>query len=86
MQTISPQQSVAMIPDGAVLMIGGFLPACTPVRVIDEIVRQNKRDLTVIANDTATPGRKGSASWSRQSCCARRLSATSVSIPKPSDR
>ena len=27
----------------------------TPVRVIDEIVRQNKRDLTVIANDTATP-------------------------------
>jgi len=25
--------------------------------VIDEIVRQNKRDLTVIANDTASPGR-----------------------------
>ena len=29
----------------------------TPERVIDEIVRQNKRDLTVIANDTAAPGR-----------------------------
>ena len=28
----------------------------TPERVIDEIVRQGKRDLTVIANDTAMPG------------------------------
>jgi acetate CoA/acetoacetate CoA-transferase alpha subunit len=28
----------------------------TPERVVDEIVRQNKRDLTVIANDTAQPG------------------------------
>ena len=27
----------------------------TPDRVVDEIVRQNKRDLTIIANDTATP-------------------------------
>ena len=29
----------------------------TPERMIDELVRQNKRDLTVIANDTAAPGR-----------------------------
>jgi acetate CoA/acetoacetate CoA-transferase alpha subunit len=43
-----------MIPNGASLMIGGFLGVGTPERVIDEIVRQNKRDLTVIANDTAT--------------------------------
>ena len=57
MQTISLDQSVAMIPDGAVLMIGGFLAVGTPERVIDEIVRQKKRDLTVIANDTATPDR-----------------------------
>src|SRR5215475_290210 len=56
MQTISLEQSVAMIPDGASLMIGGFMAVGTPERVIDEIVRQNKRDLTVIANDTATPG------------------------------
>jgi len=46
-----------MIPDGASLMIGGFMGVGTPERVIDEIVRQNKRNLTVIANDTATPGR-----------------------------
>ena len=57
MQTVSLEQSVAMIPDGASLMVGGFMAVGTPERVIDEIVRQNKRNLTVIANDTASPGR-----------------------------
>jgi acetate CoA/acetoacetate CoA-transferase alpha subunit len=57
MRTLSLDQSVAMIPDGASLMIGGFMAVGTPERVIDEIVRQGKRDLTVIANDTAAPGR-----------------------------
>jgi acetate CoA/acetoacetate CoA-transferase alpha subunit len=57
MQTVSLEQSVAMIPDGASLMIGGFMGVGTPERVIDEIVRQNKRDLTIVANDTAAPGR-----------------------------
>jgi acetate CoA/acetoacetate CoA-transferase alpha subunit len=57
MQTISLERSVAMIPDGASLMIGGFMGVGTPERIVDELVRQNKRDLTVIANDTAMPGR-----------------------------
>jgi acetate CoA/acetoacetate CoA-transferase alpha subunit len=57
MQTISLEQSVAMIPDGASLMVGGFMAVGTPERVVDEIVRQGKRDLTVIANDTAMPGK-----------------------------
>jgi acetate CoA/acetoacetate CoA-transferase alpha subunit len=57
MQTVSLEQAVALIPDGASLMIGGFMAVGTPERVIDEIVRQSKRNLTVIANDTASPGR-----------------------------
>jgi acetate CoA/acetoacetate CoA-transferase alpha subunit len=57
MQTLGLEQAVAMIPDGASLMVGGFMAVGTPERVIDEIVRQNKRNLTVIANDTAAPGR-----------------------------
>jgi acetate CoA/acetoacetate CoA-transferase alpha subunit len=57
MQTVSLEQSVAMIPDGASLMIGGFMAVGTPERVLDEIVRQGKRDLTVIGNDTATPAK-----------------------------
>jgi acetate CoA/acetoacetate CoA-transferase alpha subunit len=56
MQTISLEKAVAMIPDGASLMIGGFMAVGTPERIVDELVRQGKRDLTVIANDTAMPG------------------------------
>jgi len=47
---------VAMIPNGASLMIGGFMGGGSPLRLIDELIRQGKRDLTVIANDTARPG------------------------------
>jgi acetate CoA/acetoacetate CoA-transferase alpha subunit len=57
MKTLPIDESVALIPDGATLMIGGFMAVGTPDRVIDEIVRQNKRNLTVIANDTASPGK-----------------------------
>jgi acetate CoA/acetoacetate CoA-transferase alpha subunit len=57
MRTISAEQSVAIIPDGASLMIGGFMGVGTPERLIDELVRRKPRDLTVIANDTASPGR-----------------------------
>lgn len=49
------EDAVAGIPDGAVLMIGGFMGVGTPPRLIAELIRQNKRDLTVIANDTARP-------------------------------
>jgi len=35
-----------MIPDGACLMIGGFMAVGTPERVVDEIVRQSKRNLS----------------------------------------
>jgi acetate CoA/acetoacetate CoA-transferase alpha subunit len=56
MQSISLQDAVAKIPNGASLLIGGFMGVGTPERVIDEIVRQSKKGLTVIANDTARPG------------------------------
>lgn len=57
MRSVSLARLVEMIPDGASLMIGGFMSVGTPERVIDEIVRQRKRGLTVIANDAAMPGR-----------------------------
>ncbi|WP_112662776.1 CoA transferase subunit A [Microvirga flavescens] len=56
MKTISLHDAVAIIPDGASLMIGGFMGVGTPEAVIDEILRQKKSHLTVIANDTASPG------------------------------
>ena len=57
MQTVSLEEAVARVPNGASLMIGGFMGVGTPERLIDELVRQGKRNLTVIANDTALPGR-----------------------------
>jgi acetate CoA/acetoacetate CoA-transferase alpha subunit len=57
METVSLEAAVAKIPSGASLLIGGFMAVGTPERLIDEILRQGKRDLTVIANDTAIPGR-----------------------------
>lgn len=56
MKRITLEDAVAMIPDGASLVIGGFMGVGTPERLCDELVRQGKRDLTVIANDTALPG------------------------------
>jgi acetate CoA/acetoacetate CoA-transferase alpha subunit len=56
MRTTTLEAAVAGIPDGASLMIGGFMAVGTPERIVDELVRQQKRDLTVIGNDTARPG------------------------------
>ncbi len=57
MKSIPLEECVALIPNGASLMIGGFMAVGTPERLMDELIRQGKRDLTVIANDSAMPGR-----------------------------
>jgi len=56
MRTTTIEEAVAGIPNGASLMMGGFMGVGTPERLVDELIRQGKRDLTVIANDTALPG------------------------------
>jgi acetate CoA/acetoacetate CoA-transferase alpha subunit len=57
MKTLSVEDAVALIPNGASIMIGGFMGVGTPERVVEELVRQGKRGLIVIANDTAVPGK-----------------------------
>jgi acetate CoA/acetoacetate CoA-transferase alpha subunit len=56
MKPIKVNKAVAMIPNGASLMIGGFMGVGTPERLMDELVAQNRTGLTVIANDSARPG------------------------------
>ena len=56
MKTIALEQAAALVPDGATVMIGGFMGVGTPERLIDELVRRATGGLTVIANDTAMPG------------------------------
>jgi len=55
MRTIVVKDAVAMMPDGATLMIGGFVGVGSPERGIDELVRRGKPNLTAIANDNALP-------------------------------
>ncbi|SLN18753.1 CoA transferase subunit A [Roseisalinus antarcticus] len=54
---LKTEAAAAMIPDGATLMIGGFMAVGTPHRLIDAIVAAGPRDLTIIANDSAMPGK-----------------------------
>ena len=54
---LTPVAAAALIPEGASLMIGGFMGVGSPERLIDAIVARGTKGLTVIANDTAMPGR-----------------------------
>lgn len=54
-KAISLAAAVEMIPDGASIMIGGFMGVGNPHRLIAEMVRQGRKHLTLIANDTARP-------------------------------
>ena len=56
MRTLALSDAVAAIPEGASVMIGGFMGVGTPEALVDELCRQRRRELTVIANDTARPG------------------------------
>ena len=50
------EEAMALVPDGATLMIGGFMGVGSPDLLIDELLRQGRTGLTAIANDTALPG------------------------------
>ncbi|MFA4995093.1 MAG: 3-oxoacid CoA-transferase subunit A [Bdellovibrionales bacterium] len=54
-KAIDVVHAVEMIPDGAILMIGGFLSVGCPRRLIEELVRQGRKNMTVIASDTGRP-------------------------------
>ena len=53
---IALSAAVEQIHDGSSLMIGGFMGIGSPHRLIGELVRQGRKGLTVISNDTARPG------------------------------
>jgi acetate CoA/acetoacetate CoA-transferase alpha subunit len=57
MKPVSVEEAVAMIPNGASIMVGGFMGVGTPERLLDELVRQKKSGLSLISNDAATPGK-----------------------------
>ena len=52
---ISMVQATEMVKDGMTIMVGGFLGAGNPLAMVDALVDKGVRNLTLIANDTATP-------------------------------
>ncbi|WP_306148985.1 MULTISPECIES: CoA transferase subunit A [unclassified Roseibium] len=54
---VKAAEAAEMIPDGSSLLIGGFMGVGTPHRLIDALVDRGAKDMIVIANDTAMPGK-----------------------------
>jgi 3-oxoadipate CoA-transferase, alpha subunit len=76
----SPEAAVADIFDGACIMIGGFGTAGMPVELIDALIAQGAKDLTVV-NNNAGNGDTGLAAL----LAARRVRKIICSFPRQAD-
>src|SRR5665811_1616624 len=72
--------AVQDIPDGAIVMVGGFGTAGQPVELIDALLEQGAREL-VIVNNNAGNGKTGLAAL----LGARRVRKIICSFPRQSD-
>ncbi len=52
---VSAKDAVSLIKDGSTVMLGGFLSCGVPDELIDALVEQNTKELTLICNDTSFP-------------------------------
>ncbi|EPX83013.1 CoA transferase subunit A [Salipiger mucosus] len=52
---ISIEEAVEMIPDGARVMLSGFMGVGTPDTLVRALAASGKKDLTMIVNDAARP-------------------------------
>ncbi len=53
---VSLEEAAALIQDGMTVMIGGFLGCGNAHKIIDVLVKNNVKDLTIIANDSPPTG------------------------------
>lgn len=52
---VNIEEAISHIKNGMTVMIGGFLAAGTPEKLVDALVEKGVKDLTIIANDTGYP-------------------------------
>jgi 3-oxoadipate CoA-transferase alpha subunit len=76
----SQQSALADIHDGATVMIGGFGNAGMPVELIDVLIEQGARDLTIV-NNNAGNGETGLAALLK----AKRVRKIICSFPRQAD-
>lgn len=56
MKKITAQQAAEFVKDGMTVMVGGFMSNGTPQILMDALVAKGVKNLTIIANDSGTPG------------------------------
>ncbi len=76
----SAEAALADVPDGATVMIGGFGGAGQPSELVEVLVAQGARDLTVISNNAGN-GESGLAALLK----ARRVRRIVCSFPRQAD-
>ena len=76
----SPEAALADVPNGATIMIGGFGGAGMPVALIDALIAQGARELTIV-NNNAGNGDTGLAAL----IGAKRVKKILCSFPRQSD-
>ncbi len=54
-KVITAKEAAKLIKDNSTIMVGGFLSCGTPDKVIDAMVEENIKNLTMICNDTSVP-------------------------------
>lgn len=52
---VTAKEAIGLIGEGASVMVGGFLSCGAPRKLVDELVEQGIRGLTMISNDTTYP-------------------------------
>ena len=52
---ISVAEAAEKVKDGMTIMVGGFLGCGTPQLLVDQLLAQGTKDLTLVCNDTAFP-------------------------------
>jgi 3-oxoadipate CoA-transferase alpha subunit len=76
----SPEAALADIPDGATVMIGGFGNAGMPAALIDALIAQGARELTIV-NNNAGNGDTGLAALIK----AKKVRKILCSFPRQTD-
>lgn len=54
---VTATEAISHIKDGMSIMVGGFMGVGTPEKLIDALINSGIKNLTLIANDTAFPGK-----------------------------
>jgi 3-oxoadipate CoA-transferase, alpha subunit len=76
----TPRAALSDVPDGATVMIGGFGTAGLPNELIDALIEQGARDLTIV-NNNAGNGETGLAAL----LAAKRVRKIICSFPRQAD-